>query len=59
MSYDYAASHVWLGDHPGAVVPGTGYSLCERHAAMVAAPRGWTLTDHRSSIGPRLDQAVA
>ncbi len=26
-----------------------GYAMCERHAAALSAPVGWTLTDRRST----------
>lgn len=50
MSYNYTAGEVWIDDHPELVEPGTGYTMCERHADKISPPLGWVLTDRRSPV---------
>jgi hypothetical protein len=52
MSYDYAAAEVWIADTGDELVQGRDYALCERHAASLTPPVGWTLTDSRSPVRP-------
>jgi hypothetical protein len=50
MSFDYRSGAIWLTDIVNDIEPGTGYPLCARHASLLTAPVGWTLTDRRSPM---------
>jgi Protein of unknown function (DUF3499) len=49
LSYQYAASTVWLDDVAEDADPAT-YDLCRRHAGGMTVPNGWRLDDRRSSV---------
>jgi hypothetical protein len=47
LSYDYGGRNVWLDDLTAVDDP-ANHDLCDRHAARVTAPHGWTLHDRRN-----------
>jgi hypothetical protein len=46
LSYHYGRSQVWLDELWDERDP-HAYDLCERHAARLSVPTGWTLDDRR------------
>ena len=57
LSYDYAHATVWIEllhpeGHP------MHHDLCERHAARLSVPRGWTLVDGRAEVLPSTTSPV-
>jgi len=50
LAYDYARSHVWIGELAPERDP-HDYDLCSRHAARVSVPHGWRLEDRRFGAG--------
>jgi hypothetical protein len=46
LQYQYGRALVWLLDLTPERDP-HHYDLCERHAARVSVPNGWTLEDRR------------
>jgi hypothetical protein len=47
MTYEYAASSIWLVDLPSGSDGHGGYAMCERHAGRLRPPVGWRLHDDR------------
>lgn len=48
LTYEYRTSHVWLDTLSPERDPHS-YDLCGRHAAMLTAPLGWTVSDRSRS----------
>ncbi len=48
LSYDPVNCHAWLDML--AAQPGQAQELCQRHAANLTVPQGWTCEDRRSSL---------
>ena len=46
LTYHYGRSQVWL-DELSAERDPHAYDLCERHAARMSVPTGWSLEDRR------------
>jgi hypothetical protein len=46
LTYHYGRSQVWLDELTGERDP-HAYDLCERHAARLSVPAGWSLDDRR------------
>jgi hypothetical protein len=46
LSYHYGRSQVWL-DHLSPERDPHAYDLCDRHAARLSVPAGWSLDDRR------------
>jgi hypothetical protein len=57
LSFDYAASQVWLRDLANRFDRYTQIPLCEMHADRISPPSGWTLLDDRA-VAPPLFLAV-
>lgn len=46
LTYHYGRSQAWL-DHLSAERDPHAYDLCNRHAARLSVPSGWSLDDRR------------
>jgi len=55
LSYDYANATVWIEPLHAEAHP-MNHDLCERHAARLSVPRGWTLVDGREAAAIAIDE---
>lgn len=58
LAYEYAARTVWVEALAPEANP-MSHDLCDRHAAGLIVPRGWTLDDRRAVTAQPSGEALA
>jgi hypothetical protein len=58
MRFEYAHARIWIDDLDGPTDV-SAYPFCDRHAATMTAPVGWSLDDRRSPMQSLFSMDVA